>query len=474
MAVQTSNIKFSIKEKALLVTTSGMFILLFMILCFYNRFSADDYYSIAILRTHNIFQYAEMIYREWNIRLLPQLFASVIIKFSTIPHLLFAYGLVSLSFLVFSIRLFLKNLFATYFNIQQENIILFSYAVFISIFFFFITFRIDETWFWLSSSVTYLWGNSMLIAGSALIIGNSANFKSFLCLIFCFLYTGSSSEPLAVATISVLILLIIFFLLKLKFIEQIRINKSVYYKISCALFACLAGFLFNYLSPGRSLRAALFQQPDLINGIWITLKTIAKIVLDFFPYKILYALLLSFPFIYLGFSSRLNNENKTAKGTIANSILVSLLVLFSISFISLFPMAYIMQDVALNRTLTHVSFIILIFFIYWFFRIGYEMKLNTKLFRKLFSLSLDLIIILLIVIVFHQYKTVSAYADEVDKRINYLDELKIKGQTQCAEVTPLPSSGFLHSAEISGDSVFEQNQHFRNGLSLDFLIKVKK
>ncbi len=137
-------------------------------------------------------------------------------------------------------------------------------------------------------------------------------------------------------------------------------------------------------------------------------------------------------------------------------------------------MAYIMQDVALNRTLTHVSFLIVTFCLYVAFMIGYNSSIEIKLLKQLFSSSLIILGIVLSIHIINQYRIVSEYTKANDDRIVYLTELKLKGQTELVELDPLPPSGFLHSAEITTDAAFEQNQHFKNGLFLNFQIRVKE
>ncbi len=470
--MQTETKSFTGTEKSLLMIVSVLFILLFGVLSFYNRFSADDYYSFSILKKNTIGEYAKMVYETWNIRLFPQLFASFIIKHSNFPFILFLFGIASLLFLVLSIFFLLRNLLLCYFNYNPGKLILFTYSVLITLCFFLTSFRIDETWFWLSSSVTYLWGNSMLIAGSAMLIGNSKNYKTIPFIILFFLYTGTSSEPLAVATILVLMVLVILYYSKPKSNFFLHLNQ---YKILIALAACLAGFLFGYLSPGRPIRAGMFEESILWKGIWITLKTMVKIIIDFLPFKILYLLIFSIPFIYLGQKANdTNGKEKVLLVTLKKQFFIFLLVLFVVLFISIFPMGYIMMDVALNRTLTHVTFIILVFSIYWFFRIGYETTFNLKLSKGLFNISLVLTVIALSCFLFKQYNIVSVYSSELDKRIVHLKEFQKKGDIKFIELDPLPSSGLLHSAEISADSTYEQNQHFKNGLFLNFSISLKK
>ena len=69
-----------------------------------------------------------------------------------------------------------------------------------------------------------------------------------------------------------------------------------------------------------------------------------------------------------------------------------------------------------------------------------------------------------------QYYKVSKYAAALDERTNYL--LKLQENKNTIELKPLPSSGYLYSAEISEDTNYFVNQHYKNGLFLDFNIRL--
>jgi hypothetical protein len=70
-----------------------------------------------------------------------------------------------------------------------------------------------------------------------------------------------------------------------------------------------------------------------------------------------------------------------------------------------------------------------------------------------------------------QYHTVSKYAVALDKRTEMLQQLQQTKNKKTITVSPLPSSGYLYSAEISTDTNYFGNEHYRLGLFLDFKVK---
>ncbi len=465
---------FGRKEKTILLILSCLFIALFLLLSFYNRFSADDYFTIHLLKNKSILEYAIYIYQTWNIRLAPLLLASAVIKLSYIPHILFVFGAITLIAILLSIFFLFNNLFTIYLNKKPNKIILFFYSTLACSLFFFTTFRIDETWFWLSSSVTYLWATIALIAGSALLLSNSKNITTLFLLIICFAYVGTSSEPFALLLITVLILFAILHLSKNNWFQKLIKNKHFYLKLYIALFICAFAFLFTCLAPGQSLRASLFEEPDFLKSIIITAKAIIKIIINFSMLKIVHIVLLGVSFVYLGYKSNANEENRIDFISLKKSFLISILILVFFILLSIFPMAYIMQDIALNRTLTHLSFIITIFSLYWFYIIGYKTKINFLSLKKIFYVSSIASIFIFSILLIYQYRTVSNYSRALDNRIKNLKTLNLKAETKVVELEPLSSSGFLHSAEISTDTAYEQNIHLQNGLFLKFPVRLKK
>jgi hypothetical protein len=73
-----------------------------------------------------------------------------------------------------------------------------------------------------------------------------------------------------------------------------------------------------------------------------------------------------------------------------------------------------------------------------------------------------------------QYNSVSVYGLAVDKRMEFLRNNPAKDKNHIEYLGPLPSSGFLYSAEISEDTANYKNVQLRMGAFINYAVAVKR
>jgi len=198
-----------------------------------------------------------------------------------------------------------------------------------------------------------------------------------------------------------------------------------------------------------------------------------KIFLPFITNKFPYVILFSLPSIYLGNISEKIFKTEKKISHLIKYFFVSIIALLLLVFIILFPASYILSDIVPGRYQSVIIVVVGIYCCSWAFIIGNVIELK-KIAIGLFYISVSLIIILNGFSILNQYKIISKYSSALDNRIRCLKGLEEAGNKKTVTLTPLPSSGFLYSAEISQDSSYFVNEHFKEGLFLSYFVKLKK
>ena len=168
-----------------------------------------------------------------------------------------------------------------------------------------------------------------------------------------------------------------------------------------------------------------------------------------------------------------SSKIKLSLNNIKQSFIYSIIGLIILIYISLFLPVYVLSGFPPNRAMAQIIFFMAIFVSYWGFILGYKIKIKSKFINISFYTSIIASILVILTTIFVQYPIVSEYSKALDKRINYLRKLKIQNQNKIIELSPLPSSGFLYSAEINENPNHFSNQHLKKGWFLNFNIKLK-
>ena len=229
--------------------------------------------------------------------------------------------------------------------------------------------------------------------------------------------------------------------------------------------------MISFIAPGNAIRASWLPEPSFLNSFFITLKSLVRLLLFKMPSQIPWIILFSIPWLYIGFLYG-TEKIKITISTLFKKIAISFAFLAALCYILLFPACYVLSETGPDRSLSLIIFSISAFCSLWAFYIGYKCIRSKNYSEMLFYISVTVIILCISVTSIRQQKTVSLYAKALDQRTSYLLELQQKKNTKTVIVKVLPPSGFLYSAEISKDTNYFGNEHYKLGLFLDFNVKV--
>lgn len=449
----------------LLSLCSAGFLLLYLILSWYNRFAVDDYYYIHNEHLYGIWGGMSRGYYNWGGRWTSYLLWDVIYHLHDYGSIVFLYSMAVMAFYILAIYLLLLRIFdAVKIHLKKTEIL--NYSILFSAFTFFISFNKGEMWFWVVSTTMYIVSISSFLMGLGYVFSKKKTLSDYFAVAVCFTYAGGASE---IYSVFYVLLMAIFLCLFNK--DNLKIYTGDYTgKMISGLFFLSAAFIISFTAPGNEVREGWLPEPSFINAFFVTLKSLVKLILFKISYQVPWIILFSILFIYTGFRFG-NPDNKNKFSNYFKLFIISGLLLVILIYFMLFPACYILSEIGPDRSLSLIVFVIGAFCAAWSFFIGYRCILKKKIISYLFRSSVAGIFVSVITTSVLQFLKVSEYASALDSRTEFLSGLQERGNKKTITVSPLPPSGFLYSAEISEDTAYFANEHYRLGLNLNFKVK---
>ncbi|MBI2270445.1 MAG: hypothetical protein HYU69_08840 [Bacteroidetes bacterium] len=451
----------------LLLLSNSLFIVLYFILLYFNRYSSDDHFFVYDAKTRGVIGAALFTAQTWTPRPAEMLLYNTLTRYLPEQIVLIGYGFSVMFLLIAALyRLIILLIKKTATQLPEYSL---QYAVLLCCSFFFSSFSIGETWFWLCSSAGYLLSLVAFLWGIIFILNKKNNFTIYLLLLLCFGYITGAAETFAATTIFICWVTLFIYI----YIYRSSLNKlqeqSTFKKLLFVSSLSSIALLMIYFGQGTQFRKSLLTQSGFFGTLYVSAKTMAWVLVKRIPFQIPYLLLFSVPFIELGKQLSRNTFAFTIF-TKKNLFLICITFLFLI-YISLIPASYVMSDRGPDRSLTVIAFLLALLFAYMFTFFGY--KKHNRIGNSVTSATLILSSGMLIYTTINQYSIAEHYSSEVDKRIELVLKENEKGRTEPMELKPLPSSGYYYSTELSADTAFYKNTFFKQRYALNFSCYVK-
>jgi len=457
-------------EKILFFSLVGLSLILIFILSFYNRFAVDDYFHIHNVATNGIWEGMIKGYNNWGGRWTSYLLFNVVYFFYESRFILFIYSLSVIILFIYALHFFIKQLLL-FVEKKVNKLSLFSISFLIFLLFFLISPEKGEIWFWVVSTAMYLNSLSIFFILTGLIISKNNKIIHYLLLSICAIYCGGSSEVYAFIFLLIFTSLIIWMIFS-KSNLGINFKKQSKNKLGISILLLFSSFLISILAPGNKIRASWLPEPSFVNTLYITFKELIKFIILKLPSHNWWILLFFLPFMHIGYISG-KNINKLSFAKFQKNFLYSFIILFIILYIFLFPACYLLSEIGPTRSLSFPIFLITLFIAFWSLTAGYYCIKKAYIIRYGNIISLFILIFVFSILIIKQQEIVSNYAKKLDQRTLFLKKLKKTKNKKTIILEALPSSGFLYSAEISNDTSYFGNEHYRLGLFLEFNIKIK-
>jgi len=457
--------------KKLLYLSNLIFLSLYFILAWNNRFVNDDFCSIVNLHHYGIFKGTEVMYNAYCTRWISVLFVHVVLNFIPQSEVLFLVGVITIIAITFSFCYLLRNVLSLFLHYSPGKSLLLNLGIFSVNAFFYSTIDIGTTWFWLSSLPTYLWSFIFFMLGCGIVLSvNRFRFQKDLILSLSFFYIGGSSE-----TFAAVVLLLLFFRIIILYLSKLPSPEKKMYteRLFLAFIFCFCSFLILYAGHGNVVRRSILGEISLLRAFALNIKTTGWIGLHWLSKILPFILLFSLPLIYTGKIISLKNSTPIENLSQVWMTLFKAVILYGILvFILNYPITYLLCGISPARALVTISFMTWALFSFSFFYLGYKTTINETLAKNIAIIALVVCLLLNGFNTVNQYLITGKYAQAYDTLMSEL--INKKDSISVISVSPLPSSGMLPSVDISNDSTANYNMSIKQSLGLKADIMLSK
>ena len=458
--IHTSNL--SLKD-VLLVLANVIFLCLYLTLAINNRISHDDFYSIYVVREFGVLDGVSLIYNKWCTRYVALLISFFITYFLKFKATLFIYQislLVLSSSSVYYMLNGLKDSICITTRFQKINC-----SILISMAILYCSFDVGETWFWLSSSCTYLFSCIAFFFSLGIILAQG-NRISYLLLALCGIIIGGSN-----GTLSLFILVLLTF-----FLIGIRVKKLGLFSVDLSsekITKCITlfvsihiAFIVMYIGKGNEIRESFFEEISIYAALLLNIKytgiIVLKIIPEILPYCIIFSLAISTCFTP-------TIPIRSLKSGVKN-IFICFVLFGVLIFLFQLPISYKTQDLGADRTLYPIAIATLMVLTYFFSQIILILSVNSKHIQTLTIFCLGTIVAINSFQFYQQFTLSERYSKSFDQRLN---QISIQKNEKEIVLDRLPESGFLHSAEISPLPNHFTHDQLKLGLNVSAELKLK-
>ncbi len=439
-----------INPKYLIATQALLFVCFLVTTLFFNRFAADDYHFIGALNTKTWQEVYSNLYFNWHGRWTSNFLLVFLLQFNKIPAFLFFYGIISFSFFITAIYSLSKSV-NHYFSLSLPPLkrLLFS-IVFITVLFF-CTVSPEDSWFWFTSSVVYLWSITALFFALAIFLKTKKRKIDYILYILVLSYIGGANEPLTIIS-----------LIGLTYLVFKNHEKSF---SLLGVIILLISFLVNYLSNGTTFRDEITPSLGLLDLMLYTGYGSFKFIFFSFQKTFIPALFFSLPFYNLGQKS---NYTPSYKFIPLQQLFISSLAIGFFVFVNQLMVTYALGGLGPDRSFITSSVFIAFVIIRFVFLLGNKHQASLKKIKYL--LILNIIILLGFNISF--FKIHSNYSNSFDKRLSTIKRKSKIDKTIILD--KLYFSGYIKSAEITTNPKHFLNKHLQEGLNIDNKLILKE
>lgn len=440
-----------------------LFVLVFAMLSFFNRFAADDYQLLYERFHYGLIDAPIYQYLNWCGRWLPLTFCYALLSVAKWDGFLFAYGLLTLGTFILASFRFFRLLSNHYLPYKISSSVVLGYSILFIACFYWLTPQKAEVWFWYNSTTMYLWNIIAFLFGASFLVIPDKGRTELLIVLAAFAYVGAASEPFAVVIIGILTAVIAY---------KAFFRGTYTLKYLIALGALIISFFISISAQGNVVRASFLPPSSGWVAVHNTLHTLQAMA---YPNGIKVAGMATLFFavwIVVG-ASIPTPEFNPIKAVKPKLLLVGFILFAGLTTLIIAITAYALGGPPPERVLGGVYFMLACYVTAAGLHVGMALN-NVPMLRHTGIVSVGVLVMFSGYYAVKQFSIAGTYAHEVDVRNNLLEMYNEQGFEDVVYVSPLPDPGALYSAEVSTDPTYFTNVHLKSGKRLGFDVVLKK
>lgn len=457
----------SLAGNYLLYFSAIAFVLLFLILSYYNRPTYDDFGNIYYAKGKNIFEYVKLFYDQYGGRWTSWAYIYIAFaareNFLSIPVSVFIYYAITLFIFIYSVKEIIKIGVYKLFQVALDKKTILTFSVLFIACFYFFTINNIEAWWYICASFHYLQGIVFLLLGVAILLKKNLKIMDHFLIAISFIYVGSGYEMYALIVAALLFIYMLYVYVK---------HRSTSFKgLNTAFVALLVSAAVSFIAPGNMERRSYFKENIAEYFHPVTLHGFSGVLIQ---KKFLIAFVLSAAWFILGMKLRNNTTSILNMKYVKNIFIFSIIaLLFSVLIPYFFSVVFTYGIMPPSRAWTFTSFAFAFFICFSFLIIGYRIKFLNHSLQSHLSLVISACILLALTSnLYYQYNYASNYSKKYDQLIDSFLEAKKNKQTAPFYMENLPDSGMLMQLNMNDPT--SNPTYLKKILGVDFEIIVKQ
>ena len=446
---------FRLYSASTFIVINFLFILFYLVLSFYNRFTLEGLEILVSIKTKGLPEAIKYYYLNWGGSFISlfyyYLYFGFVSSFEGLTLALFVYYIVSMFILIYSVY-YIITIISKLYCIQSPSFIeRINYSIFFCSLVFWGTFQITDTWFWVNSSFRYLQTIIFTCVIIALIVKMKNGFIDYIIIALCGLYIGGTFEIYAFILLCLYILYLWMYNKKISWRHGTMAQKKL---ITAAIFIA-TGLVIMISAPGNYTRLQ-FEAQNFNESIGPPV-TVQQNVLGIFNIIFQKKNIAFFILVVVWFFTAIQ-IGEIKKSIDTKKLTVFLFLALAIAaIVSIIAFTFIFKkDHWPMRAWMPANFIFVCFLFICTVLFGTRIKIRKFNAESLFVLCSIISIGISIAYIARQYPLVSAYSSAYDKRVEML--VKNKNNKINNYVLPeIPQPGMLVQTIVTEKEISRLN-----------------
>jgi hypothetical protein len=465
------------------LTVAVLGIIKIVSIALFDRMSADDFSYTAVAFTHGVFKAQLIWYNSFTGKFINNFLVTVFGMLSSANGSTTLYFFITLALLFSAILIFLKKIVGSRMN--------FFYTLLLSALFlvsyYLITPNKNESWYWLSGAVEYLWPTIFALVAIGFSLEKRQNLPVRLALFLLGFLIGGGSEvngTIFVVGIFFSLLLIAFknfFEMRDRnlgrFLGILFNQNALFGNLLFAFAGAAASFSIMFFAPGNVIRikGPGSDEMSIAGAVFYSLQKGPELLLSMVKENAVYLGSLTVILSAFFYQQKviIDSEESDEKQILKKIFFILVIPLF-LSFFYMLPGYKALGRVLPDRAEINLSFVILLSLLFTALYIA-------KLFEKfnlskyfIYNVTITFIAMIFFISSVAQFTGTVAedvyitknYSDSFDRMFNQLKEVSKTNKDQVVIVEAFPESGLIHSEKLNSDPGHWANKPISNFFGL--------
>lgn len=447
----------------------------------FDRMSADDFNYTTLAVSKGLLQAQISWYVTFTGKFTTNFLVSVFGILSSGNGKTSVYFIITLLAVLGAFYYFFKNLSRS--QINRFFLIILS-LVLVSAYYL-ITPDKNESWYWLSGSVAYLWATILGLYAISVLLSKEFSKKHYILSFLLTFFAVGNDEAFGFLTLCFLFIVLLFLFIKnylenrkesLFKVKVLLFNNLLFKKILIVFLAAVFSFAIIFVAPGNAKRldSPASSPMSLFGAVLYSIQTGPSLIYAIYKHNVIF--LTSLVFVLSSFfaiEGLFKSKNLPSRESLLRKIFFAIVIPVLLSIIFILPGYRALGRVLPSRAEVLLAFVVLMSAItvsYYLAQLILATEFNKKFHFKIFVFGSSLIFFAsslgLISTLASDVYIAKNYSQAFDNMFIQLTNVSKDKKDQIIQVPELPESGLIHSEKLTTDPNHWANKPISNFFGL--------